>query len=68
MNNLYHNFIVSFGVLIKFFLLDPLYVKCSDQFVPIFFKIATNKSGVESRNSESGLLFCVYYSPTLQGR
>ena len=25
-------------------------------------------SGVESRNSESGLLFCVYYSSTLQGR
>ena len=26
------------------------------------------KSGVESRNSESTLLFCVYYSSTLQGR
>ena len=26
------------------------------------------KSGVERRNSESGLLFCAYYSSTLQGR
>ena len=31
-------------------------------------KVLQIKSGVESRNSESTLLFCVYYSSTLQGR
>ena len=38
------NFIGSLGVLIRFFLyLDPLHVKCSEQFVQFFFKIATKK-------------------------
>ena len=27
-----------------------------------------NMSGVENKNRESGLLFCVNYSSTLQGR
>ena len=44
MNNLYQNFIVSLSVLNRFFLyLDPLYVKCSDQFVQIFSKLQLKK-------------------------
>ena len=58
-------FKLSYLIIVKKSLRAPTDIFLKSLYDKLYHKLIN--SGVESRNTESTLLFCVYYSSTLQG-